>query len=572
MLKIVHIINPVSVSRNSSLFIAQPVTFESIRVAKRIVGDAASIDLVAVSYPEDNEMLPEGFIHIPTLAQSVLDFINPVKPRKLPLISEILDKASAAISADYLIYSNVDIAVMPYFYSFINKAINQGYDAFVINRRTIGNYTSVTELNEMYADPGEKHPGFDCFVFKREHYRHYCLGTACIGANWIGRVMISNLIAWSSKFRIFENHHLTFHIGDDRSWKKPENYDYDRHNEKELEKTLLFIKNKGRLGKNELMKGFLTQVEKMNYKIPLYSNYRLPENPVFIIGFTRSGTTLLQTLLATQKNVISFPETHFFCEYTFNYLRFDSNNNILPESLEMFFSKTREYSGLDIEWFEIDYFKHLAGTGRLNAVTLFESIVKHYLVKQINPMQFDDMIWLEKTPFHAHVIERILRFYPKVRFISIVRHPLPAIYSTQKNIHPGESLEFIAQKYQRTQHSIAEALKKYPDKIFPIRFEDLTSNVEATIAGICRFLNIGFEPDKLGDFHKKAVHAVKPFEKWKNMVFKPKIDSSDNNEFLESLPLIEILKLQHLLKNEMQSNFYPVFHPEKQILFEKLIS
>ena len=38
----------------------------------------------------------------------------------------------------------------------------------------------------------------------------------------------------------------------------------------------------------------------------------LSQNPIFIVGFPRSGTTLLQSLLCTQKGVVSFPETHFF--------------------------------------------------------------------------------------------------------------------------------------------------------------------------------------------------------------------------------------------------------------------
>ena len=36
------------------------------------------------------------------------------------------------------------------------------------------------------------------------------------------------------------------------------------------------------------------------------------ERPIFIVGCPRSGTTLLQCLIATQKGVVTFPETHFF--------------------------------------------------------------------------------------------------------------------------------------------------------------------------------------------------------------------------------------------------------------------
>ena len=35
-------------------------------------------------------------------------------------------------------------------------------------------------------------------------------------------------------------------------------------------------------------------------------------SPIFIVGYPRSGTTLLQSMLYTQKNIYSFPETHFF--------------------------------------------------------------------------------------------------------------------------------------------------------------------------------------------------------------------------------------------------------------------
>jgi hypothetical protein len=38
----------------------------------------------------------------------------------------------------------------------------------------------------------------------------------------------------------------------------------------------------------------------------------LPENPVFVVGYPRAGTTFLQSLLATQEGFMAFRETHFF--------------------------------------------------------------------------------------------------------------------------------------------------------------------------------------------------------------------------------------------------------------------
>ncbi len=58
-------------------------------------------------------------------------------PRKLPLIKDILGRLYDASDAEYFIYTNVNIGLMPNFYVAVNAIIESGYDAFVINRRTI---------------------------------------------------------------------------------------------------------------------------------------------------------------------------------------------------------------------------------------------------------------------------------------------------------------------------------------------------------------------------------------------------------------------------------------------------
>jgi len=38
----------------------------------------------------------------------------------------------------------------------------------------------------------------------------------------------------------------------------------------------------------------------------------LSQYPVFLVGYPRSGSTLLQALLEMQGHLVTFPETHFF--------------------------------------------------------------------------------------------------------------------------------------------------------------------------------------------------------------------------------------------------------------------
>jgi hypothetical protein len=137
-----------------------------------------------------------------------------------------------------------------------------GYDAFVINRRTIGKeHYHVQDLDLMYCEIGEKHPGYDCFVFKKSLYPIFKLGTACVGANWIGRVFLVNLICHSGNFKIFDNSHLTFHLGDDRSWQDPDLNDLHVHNEGELHKVLLEYQAEKLIQDKPLVQRFLQDIE-----------------------------------------------------------------------------------------------------------------------------------------------------------------------------------------------------------------------------------------------------------------------------------------------------------------------
>ncbi len=219
MNKIAHIINPVIVPTSSDLYNAQPITFESIRAARENIAGQVDVSLFSAQFEEDISLIPSFFTKTPHLGRSILDFGSFKKPKKLPLMKDILDRLVQNTDADYLIYSNVDIAVQPNFYTEVNKIIDEGYETFVINRRTISaDYKSVEELALMYDECGKPHPGYDCFIFKRKIYNKFHLGKIVIGTNLIGLSLITNLISYSQKMKIFEDLHLTFHIGEERSW------------------------------------------------------------------------------------------------------------------------------------------------------------------------------------------------------------------------------------------------------------------------------------------------------------------------------------------------------------------
>ncbi len=238
--RIAHIVHPVIVPAASDLVVAQPVTFASMDHAREFARGAVAIELFAVQYHDEERLqLPAAFRRTPDLTRSVLDVGSFRKRRKLALIKDILDALYAASSAEYLVYTNVDIALQPYFYATAAALVARGHDAFVINRRTIRDrYRDPADIPLMCAELGEPHRGWDCFVFDRRLYPRFMLGTACIGTDWIGRMMIANLAALAKNFRVFKDLHATFHIGNEKAWSSGDVRDYAEHNKNECRRTL----------------------------------------------------------------------------------------------------------------------------------------------------------------------------------------------------------------------------------------------------------------------------------------------------------------------------------------------
>lgn len=233
MRKIAHIINPVNAPAGSELARVQPVTFASIRRAMQEAEGKVNVKFFTAQFAEDHPVVPSWAEKTPDLERSLMDFGTFGRTRKLPVLKDILDRLYAASDAEYFVYSNADICLMPSFYNVIDAYASKGYDAFAINRRRITNrFTSPEELELMYAEAGEKHPGYDTLVFRRDLYPKFSLGNVCVGIPFFDTVLIHNFYAHAQQFRLFTGKHLTFHLGMEliRQWGDADHY---RHNAKE---------------------------------------------------------------------------------------------------------------------------------------------------------------------------------------------------------------------------------------------------------------------------------------------------------------------------------------------------
>jgi len=239
-MKLAHIINIFKPDYKSDLYVTQPITLESMRLAKNFAMSEVSVELFSASFKEDADVIPDYFTPTQYLDRAVCNIAPFKKQKKLPFIADILERLYHETDADYLIYTNNDIIIKPHFYLYIKKNIEQGCDAFIINRRRIpAKYTKVEELPDIFSEIGKKHPGFDCFVFNRNIFPRLLLGHICIGVPFIGVTLAHNLFCFSRQFKLFDNLHLTSHLGMEIMGLRDEYY---WHNRKEFNKIIKQLK------------------------------------------------------------------------------------------------------------------------------------------------------------------------------------------------------------------------------------------------------------------------------------------------------------------------------------------
>ena len=145
-INLVHLINPVNAPAGHDLARAQAFTYESMRRAAAFAKEmdpSIRIDFVAAPLPEDVTAIPEGAIPLPELTGVNCEIGKFEVVRRLPLLMDIIKRGREYVSsieaspAPRLIFTNVDIGVLPHFYCYAAWLIRCGHDVAIINRRSV---------------------------------------------------------------------------------------------------------------------------------------------------------------------------------------------------------------------------------------------------------------------------------------------------------------------------------------------------------------------------------------------------------------------------------------------------
>jgi hypothetical protein len=264
--RFIHIVNPFFAPPSSEDDKIQQLTFHTIGLAQSLA-PTGTAKAVAVTFPEESVPLPASFTLLRSLQRSALDVGSFQISRRLPLLFDVIGCGLAATeNHDYVVFTNVDICLMPHFYGTLQRILNLGFESLIINRRTIEKYGFDAQmLPLMFADYGRSHEGYDCFVFPRRLFDQFVRSDVCVGAPDVMRALIFNLVALSESVLILLDSHLTFHLGDDKSWAKAELADYHEHNRRCSYEVLNIHSQDPR--RRQLLKSFCVAHQE-NYSVP----------------------------------------------------------------------------------------------------------------------------------------------------------------------------------------------------------------------------------------------------------------------------------------------------------------
>jgi hypothetical protein len=261
------------------------------------------------------------------------------------------------------------------------------------------------------------------------------------------------------------------------------------------------------------------------------------QSRIFLVGCGRSGTTLLQSMLASHSHVASLPETWFFVAIA-GYMSprlYGFSPTGWKDRLLRIRDEARLRLGLTARNGRESVHDFLRAIKREDLMSLFPprgrrlgpqlracvSILDRIAEDQGRPL------WLEKSPLHLGYIDLIERVVPRAKFVHLVREGPDVVASlyeaTQRFADPWRRI------YPTLDHCIdqwnhcVKLASKYVDRsrhVF-VRYEDLISNPEGELRRLCAFAGIEFEKEMMEGYAKTAEQLTTENEPWKLNVKEP---------------------------------------------------
>ena len=241
------------------------------------------------------------------------------------------------------------------------------------------------------------------------------------------------------------------------------------------------------------------------------------ERRVFVVGCSRSGTTLLQSLLAAHPDVATFPETNFFWQILARAPR-------RKYLVRMGLATGREMGYLRgmLERFGRD---DLAASVPKQPWTFQKSIDAYLSSLDYLAEQQGGELWVEKTPLHVRYIDTIEQYVPSPLFVHIVRDGREVVASIKDRSqkHPekfgGQGVEYGVHLWNECIEYTSMHQGKRDHHV--VRYENLVENTDDVMGALGQFIGVKYEPEMRRSRTTNPGQFILPEESWKEKVTRP---------------------------------------------------
>lgn len=247
---------------------------------------------------------------------------------------------------------------------------------------------------------------------------------------------------------------------------------------------------------------------------PVNSRHTDEPTPFFVVGTSRSGTTMFALMLNAHSELHVPNETWFLSDLM----------DELP--LDGWLSTQQVESALSIvlghwrwrEWGVED--RRLANSlRRLDRPTLAEVIDSIFSL----PLADSSKVrWGDKTPGYTTEIERLHHVFPRAQFLHIIRDGRDVCLSLKKTGWHGETIGKIADYWAATVAQGRAVGRTLPRGLYmEVPYERLVLSTEEVLGSVCTFLGVGFEAEMLRFYHDAREHILERARGHLTKAFRP---------------------------------------------------
>ena len=190
------------------------------------------------------------------------------------------------------------------------------------------------------------------------------------------------------------------------------------------------------------------------------------QRPIFIVGMPRSGSTLVEQILASHNEVYGSGELDLIRKI----LQPIISNNIDNKT--------------------------------------FKEVRKKY-IKSVSQLDFSENVFTDKSLLNFQYIGYILEAFPEAKIVHIKRDPKAICWSnyktnfSQNGLGFSNNLEDLANYYKLYEQLLIFWHKKFPNKIYDLQYESLTTNQELETRKLLDYCNLHWDKNCLHFYNNK---------------------------------------------------------------------